>query len=358
MCAHYSTHCCASFEATPLDGIIAAMKLSALGEFGLIGLIKDAVQSTRQPSSDASRRVIIDIGDDTAAWSGSEMVQLATTDSLIEGVHFQFRWCTWEDLGHKSLAVNLSDIAAMGGLARFALVSLSCPPDVDSDSVLEYYRGMTSLAMKHDVVIVGGNLTSSPVVTSTVCVIGETYQEQLMLRTAARPGHAIAVTGVLGGAAAALSLLSRGTEPGVRVPDVLLRALARPYARLSESRILAEEGVRCAIDISDGLLSDLGHVCESSGVSATIHAEQVPSCSGYDGVPDDCTMFALAGGEDYELLFTCDPALIPQVAGRLECPVTVIGEVIARTDAPPIVVLDRNGAPLPTSRSGWRHFAQ
>ena len=332
------------------------MKLSDLGEFGLIGLIKDVVQSTREQSSETSRRIVIDIGDDTAAWSGSEMVQLATTDSLIEDVHFRFRWCTWEDLGHKSLAVNLSDIAAMGGLARFALVSLSCPSDVDSDAVLEYYRGMTRLATEHGVVIIGGNLTSSPVVTSTVCVIGEAEPNRLMTRAAARPGHVIAVTGALGGAASALALLSEGTQEPI--PDTLLRALAKPRGRLSESRILVEEGVRCAIDISDGLLSDLGHVCECSGVSATVHAKQVPVCTGCSGAPDDCTMFALTGGEDYELLFTCESTLIPHIARQLECPVTVIGEVTARTDTPEIVVLDRNGAPLATGRSGWRHFAR
>jgi len=334
------------------------MKLSDLGEFGLIELIKDVVQSTRQPSSEASRRILIDIGDDTAAWSGSELVQLATTDSLIEDVHFRFRWCTWGDLGHKSLAVNLSDIAAMGGMARFALVSLSCPSDVDSDAVLEYYHGMTRLALEYGVVIIGGNLTSSPVVTSTVCVIGEAEPGRLMTRAAARPGHVIAVTGALGGAAAALALLSQGTETDNPVPDALLRALAKPCSRLSESRILVEHGVRCAIDISDGLLSDLGHVCECSRVSATVHAAQVPVYSGFGGSPDDCATFALTGGEDYELLFTCEPALIPGIARALECPVTVVGEVAARTEAPAVVVLDRNGAPFATGRSGWRHFAR
>lgn len=339
------------------DGIIAAMKLSSLGEFGLIELIQDAVQSTRKPSSEASRRIIIDIGDDTAVWSGSAMAQLATTDSLVEGVHFEFRWCTWEDLGHKSLAVNLSDIAAMGGHARYALVSLSCPPDVDSDSVLEFYRGMTALARDHDIAIVGGNLTSSPMVVSTVSILGEASPERLLTRSAARAGDIIAVTGTAGGAAAALSLLSSGAA-ALDVPEPLMRSLLRPIPRLPQARILVAHGVRCAIDTSDGVVSDLGHVCERSGVSAVIRAALVP-CATVGGIPpDDATRFALTGGEDYELLFTCGQELIPRIAGALHCPVTVIGEITELGEASQVLVLDRDGAPYHIGRPGWRHFAQ
>ena len=339
------------------DGIIAAMKLSALGEFELIELIKIAVRPTHQPSSKTSARIIVDIGDDTAAWSGSDLVQLATTDSLVENVHFKFRWCTWEDLGHKSLAVNLSDIAAMGGRARFALVSLSCPGDVDSDQVLEYYRGMTRLATKHEVVIIGGNLTSSPVVTSTVCVFGEAFPDHILTRGAANPGDAIVVTGTLGSAAAAIALLGDRAVSAEAVPAPLLRALVRPEARLSEAQLLVDLGVRCAIDISDGLLSDLGHICECSGVSATLHAAQVPLGPEYRGTAELRTKYALVGGEDYELLFACDPSLVPQVAEALMCPVTVVGEITSRTASPAVTVLDHEGLPLDVGRPGWRHFA-
>ena len=332
------------------------MKLSSLGEFGLIDLIKDAVRPTHQPSSDASSRVIVDIGDDTAAWSGSELVQLATTDCLVEDVHFRFRWCSWEDLGHKSLAVNLSDVAAMGGFARYALVSLSCPGDVDSESILEYYRGMTRLAMQHGVVVIGGNLTSSPLVISTVCVTGEALPGRLLTRDAARPGDVVAVRGQVGGAAAALALLDEGNRtPGLVSAD-LLRFLVRPEPRLPEGRILAEEGVRCAIDISDGLLSDLTHICESSDVSAVVQSDRLPVCAAFEGSAGDGMRFALAGGEDYELLFTCKPALLPRLASTLPCPVSAIGEITPHTGAHRVVVLGQDGLPLDAGRTGWRHF--
>ncbi len=344
-----------TFEADGGDGIIAAMKLSSLGEFGLIELIKDAIQANRDPSSEASARILIDVGDDTAAWTGSDTTQLATTDSLVEGVHFKFDWCTWEDLGHKSLAVNLSDIAAMGGIPRFALVSLSCPPDVDSDSVMSYYRGMTRLARRHDTVIVGGNLTSSPMVTSAVSLIGEAPQQRLMTRSCACPGQVVAVTGTLGGAAAALERLSRG-EPPAAVPQSLLLALSRPPSRAAETRVLVEEGVRCAIDISDGLMSDLGHVCLCSHVSAVIEAGHLPLCDGYEGSHEDHVRLALSGGEDYELLFACEPGLVARIAGRLECAVTVIGRITAAEAEPTIRVESPDGTALRTDRTGWRHF--
>ncbi len=333
------------------------MNLSSLGEFGLIGLIQEAVRPTHPADSVASQRTIIGIGDDTAAWLSSEMVQLATIDSLIEDVHFRFSWCGWEDLGYKSLAVNLSDIAAMGGYARYALVALSCPQDVDSDSVLDYYRGMTNLALEHGVVIAGGNLTSSPIVTSTVSLIGEAPPDRMMTRAAASPGDVVAVTGVLGAAAAALSLLDSDEVDAADVPDFMLQSLLRPQARLNESHVLAELGVRCAIDISDGLLGDLEHVCAQSGVSAIIREAQLPRVSGGVLSAADRTAFALTGGENYELLFTCPRSVVSSVASSLECPVTIVGEITSRGDSPFITVLDANGLPVEINRPGWRHFA-
>lgn len=332
------------------------MKLSDLGEFGLIGLIKNAVSATRPPSSETFRRLLVDIGDDAAAWAGSAVVQLATTDCLVENVHFRFAWCSWDDLGYKSLAVNLSDVAAMGGIPRFALVSLSCPADVDSDAVMQYYAGMTRLAADHDTVIVGGNLTSSPVVTSTVCLIGEVGPTGMLVRGAARPGDTIAVTGSLGGAAAALSLLAAGADAAA-LSDDLKTLLTRPRARLSAARILAQERVRCAIDISDGLLSDLGHVCECSKVAAVVYADRLPLCPAYDGPAALRTAFALHGGEDYELLFTAEAATVSRIADRLDCPVTVIGEVIDRGCDMRIDVVGAAGAVLPAGKTGWSHFA-
>lgn len=357
-CQHYTMQQLTTFEHSRLDGIIAPMKLSNLGEFRLIDLIKDAVEPTYKLPSETARRVIIGIGDDTAAWRGSDLIQLATTDSLIENTHFAFDWCTWEDLGHKSLAVNLSDIAAMGGRALYALVSLSCPSDVDSEAILSYYRGMTTLALQHGVAIIGGNLATSPIVTSTVLVHGDSPRGRLLRRSTAQPGDVIAVTGTLGTAAAALARLRDGTTPLHRVPQALLTGLVRPQARLAEGQLLVEEGVECAIDISDGLLSDIGHICECSNVSATVCAALLPISTECRDASDDPIRLALTGGEVYELLFTCKPATLDMVAGRLECPVTAIGEIGVRTDSPVVVVLGHDNRPLGTPDRGWNHFRE
>jgi len=347
-----------AFVGYEADGIIAAMKLSALGEFGLIELIRDVVQSSHDPSTQAHRRILIDIGDDAAAWTGTELVQLATTDALVENVHFRFEWSSWADLGHKSLAVNLSDIAAMGGAARYALVSLSCPSDVESDDVISYYRAMCALAIEHGVVIIGGNLTASPFVTSTVFVTGEAPAGRLLLRSSAAPGDLIAVTGELGAASAALSLLGRAGASQSSLPGALLSALFRPLPRLREALVLVEEGVRCAIDISDGLVADLGHICARSGVSATVDAASVPTASACRGVTPDALRCALTGGEDYELLFTCNAAQLERITTRLSCRVTAIGRIVGRAANPGVTVVGQDGRPFFIKDAGWNHFGR
>ena len=340
------------------DGIIGAMNLSALGEFGLIELIRENVQSTYQNCTATGGRVLLGIGDDTAAWRPGPLAELATTDTLVQDVHFSFQWCTWSDLGHKSLAVNLSDIAAMGGTPRYALVSLSCPGEVEVGDVVAYYRAMTTLAVAHDVAIVGGNLTRAPLVMSTVMLMGEVDGACMLRRDAAMPGDLIAVTGLLGGAAAALRLLQHSPEGVASIPAPLLDALLRPHPRMAEGRALAAHGIRCGIDLSDGLLSDLGHVVEASGVSATIEASRLPACDWPGASGEERLQGALGGGEDYELLFTGAPGLVAGAIDTCPCPVAIVGRIGARTGAPAITVLDDAGQSIDVSHTGWRHFGR
>ena len=333
------------------------MKLSTLGEFGLIQLIKEVTTPSAQSNSDAYRRIVIGIGDDTAAWHGGDRVQLATTDSLVENVHFTLESSSWHDLGHKSLAVNLSDIAAMGGRALYALVSLTCPGTVDSDSIVDFYRGMTLLGTQYDVVIVGGNLSASAEVSANVFVIGEALSTTLLTRGSARHGDVLAVTGTLGGAAAAVAALKDPNTPNPDIPVELMNALLRPYPRLSEAQVLVEEGVQCAIDISDGLVADLGHICECSRVGATLRASQIPVNPAIHKVAPDPLGCALYGGEDYELLFACDLTTYERVAARLDLTPTIVGEIIDHpTEPQKVVVLDRNGRELRANSTGWKHF--
>ena len=334
------------------------MKLSALGEFGLIKLIKEVTLPSYRSSPDAFKRLVIGIGDDAAAWEGRPFIQLATTDSLVENIHFTFESSTWEDLGHKSLAVNLSDIAAMGGQALYALVSLACPGDVDVESVLDFYRGMTRLGSQHNTAIVGGNLAASAVVCTTVFVVGEAPSGKLLRRSSALPGQLIAVTGTLGTAAAAVAALKSRQKGDSEVPPVLMQALLRPHPRLIEAQVLVEEGVECAIDISDGLVADLGHICERSEVAARVYASQIPVCPACQTVTPDSLDLALYGGEDYELLFTCDSSTLERIATRIDCPVTVVGEIGEHAAEPEIAVIGLNGQRITGGRTGWNHFGK
>jgi thiamine-monophosphate kinase len=339
------------------DDIIAAMNLSTLGEFGLIELIRKCVIPTYQSHTMTSSRVVLGVGDDTAAWRTGHLLELGTTDTLVQDVHFRFSWCTWADLGYKSLAVNLSDIAAMGGVPRYALVSLSCPETVEADDVLQYYDAMVRLAGLHDVAIVGGNLTSSPVVVSTVTLLGEVEPERMLRRDAARSGDLIAVTGRLGAAASALSCLDQEVATSDSVHPELLESLLRPLPRVVEARLASEHGIRCAIDVSDGLLGDLGHICEASNLSATVEATKVPATGWPAGDEARQTALALSGGEDYELLFTGAPECVIEVASILPCRVTVVGEMRHSAGTPSVEVVDPSGHPRDVGSLGWRHFS-
>ncbi|MBN1856415.1 MAG: thiamine-phosphate kinase [Dehalococcoidia bacterium] len=323
----------------------------------MIELIKDATRPNPKSISDACQRLVIGIGDDTAAWHGSPRVQLATTDSLVENVHFTFESSTWQDLGHKSLAVNLSDIAAMGGRALYALVSLTCPGSVDSVCITDFYRGMTQLAAKHGVVIVGGNMSASSEVTANVFVVGEAISNTLLRRSSAQASDLIAVTGSLGGAAAAVAALKSTATGDIAIPQALMQALLRPEPRLATAHVLVAEGVQCAIDISDGLVADLGHICECSNVNATIQASQIPVNPECHEVAPDPLGCALYGGEDYELLFTCNAATYERVAARLDVTPTIIGEIMdTRTSSRGVVVVDAEGRTLTPGSTGWKHF--
>jgi len=339
------------------DGIIASMELSALGEFGLIDLIKEATASeyARRPPSQALQRLRIGIGDDTAAWTCSPALQLATIDTLVEDVHFTFANCSWSDLGYKSLAVNLSDIAAMGGRPLYALVALSCPGDVDSELVLGYVQEMLALASRHGVILAGGNLASSEQVCSTVTVIGEVDEHRVMRRSMARVGQAIVVTGLLGAAAAAVASLKG--PPGSHVPLPLLHSLCRPSPRIDEGVALSEAGITCAIDISDGLVSDLGHVCAASEVSAIVRASEIPLHPSCRDVSTEPLTHALWGGEDYELLVACAPEKVHPLRETLSCPLAVVGEFVPSAEAHEVRVLNADGSALRTTRAGWDHFS-
>jgi len=320
-----------------------------LGEFGLIDRLA-------KMAAGRDERLIIGIGDDAAAWKGDASIQLATVDSFIQGVHFPAGIVPWPELGWKALAVNLSDIAAMGGIPRYALVSLALPPDTEVDDVTTLYTGMLELAKQHRVTIVGGDISNAPMVIINVTVLGSSPQKQLLTRSSARPGELIAVTGHLGAAAAGLEMLTKKLKFEPKATARFKQAFFKPTPRIAEGQLLVEQGVKTAIDISDGLVADLNQICKASKVGARIDANRVPvEPLVKAGFGEKALGLALTGGEDYELLFTAKAEVIARIKKVAACPVTAIGEI---TTGQGVTVVDRRGKPLKLDKAGWEHFTR
>lgn len=327
------------------------MKVSELGEFGLIDLL------AKMAGGGQDERLLIGIGDDAAAWQGDDSIQLATVDSFIQDVHFPSGIASWDELGWKAMAVNLSDIAAMGGLPRYALVSLALPDNTEVDDVTALYTGMLDLAQQWGVAIIGGNISRAPLVAITIAILGTTKNRgrHLLTRSAAKPGELVAVTGYLGAAAAGLEMLTKGLKFDSQVTACFRGAFLHPYPRIAEGQLLVDLGVKTAIDLSDGLLSDLNQICKSSQVSARVEVERVPiepRVKAHFG--NKSLELAVSGGEDYELLFTGRAEVIDRVKRKATCPITVIGEIVAGSRG--VTLVDSQGKPVSLGKRGWEHF--
>ena len=332
-----------------------AAMIRDVGEFGLIRSIQELVCEGQQDSGDDDFLLLLGIGDDAAAWRTPEATELATTDTLVDGVHFRHDLTSWEDLGWKSMAVNLSDIAAMGGRPLYALVTLGLTLDTAVEDVRELYRGMLSACRAYGCRIAGGDIVRSPVDFVTVAMTGAARDPTLTRRTA-KPGDSIAITGPLGCAAGGLQALLQGRLPQNESGLHLLAAFNRPVPRLDACDTLISCGVKTAMDVSDGLVDDLAKMCEASGVGAVVEAGRVPADAYLrDTYPDSWLRLALNGGEDYELLFTGAGADVEAAVTTLT-QAAVVGRIVA--DHPGRVrVVDEGGADIALDRSGWDHFA-
>jgi thiamine-monophosphate kinase len=336
------------------------MKVSELGEFGLISLLTKIVERTRDNQSPAWQNLLIGIGDDAAAWRGDALTQLLTVDSFIQDEHFSLAMTPWQEAGWKALAVNLSDIAAMGGVPQYAVVSLALPGDTEVDDMKALYQGMTELAQEFGVAIVGGDISRAPQVALNISVLGITGNRNgaMLTRSGAKPGDRIAVTGYLGAAGAGLEMLSGKLTFDDKTSARLKQAFLKPHPRVNEGRLFLEQGVKTAIDISDGLVSDLGHICQASKLGARLEVSAVPvdpavrTCFG-----DRALELALSGGEDYELLFTASAEIIDSVSKIAKCPITVIGDMVADKEHR-VSLFDPKGNPFKLDRGGWEHFRQ
>jgi thiamine-monophosphate kinase len=333
-------------------------RASDLGEFGLIERLLARLGASGEG-------VVVGPGDDAAAVRvGSETV-LATADLLLEGVHFEIGLSSPADVGWKALAVNLSDVAAMGGAPRFALVSLGAPAATPSATLEEIYGGLDECARAFGVAVVGGDTVRSDRLIVSVAVVGSPGESGIVTRSGALPGEGVCVTGTVGGAAAGLALLrdASNDEQAAALLEKypsLATAHRRPSPRIREGLAAARAGATAMIDLSDGLGRDVGHICDASGAGVRLNAGSVRLTDGvaetaaWAGV--DPLSFALGGGDDYELVMAI-PADRSEELRRAfgPTPSSVIGEFTAGPDA----VLDRgDGLVEPLSKLGWDHFEE
>ncbi len=299
-------------------------------------------------------RIVRGIGDDCAVLSLPPGHQaLVTTDFSLEGVHFRREWHPPEAVGHRCLARGLSDIAAMGGGPIAAVLSLALPRGLPQSWVRRFVQGLLKLANRHQVTLAGGDVAQSPSgVLADIVVLGSVPRGKAILRSGARPGDRIYVTGELGGSGAALDELFPGRKKKLRVADYPRHFF--PIPRIEVGRFLRERNLASAmIDTSDGLSTDLAHVCEESGCGARLEAALIPRARGRGKVQVNLRL-ALHGGEDYQLLFTARPGR--EIPSKIKgVPVTEIGRITRGRALSLVYPNQRVEKLLP---QGWQHFDQ
>ena len=348
--------------------------ISDIGEFGLIERISSIVASTCKTEP----RLIEGIGDDCAVYELSfSTVQVATTDLLLEHVHFDLLTTPLQHLGSKAISVNISDICAMNAKPCYALISIALPPKASVEFVETVYRGMSETASLYNTALAGGDTSvSSGGVTISVVVAGEVEKEKISYRKGARPGDLVCVTGTLGGAAAGLKVL-------MREKDVMLEHLRHgekynrdvisnledyneaiqrqllPSARVDIIEFFNKHDIvpTSMIDISDGLASDLAHICERSGVGVRIEESRIPILSQARHIADefqeDAVNYALSGGEDYQLLFTLKAEQFSAIASHPD--ISVIGKITPEEEG--MVLTDIYGMNIDMNTlGGFNHF--
>jgi thiamine-monophosphate kinase len=328
-----------------------------IAEKALIAQVRRLAMLARNPT------VQTGIGDDCAVLrllpgrrkergEEKEKDTLVTTDFTLEGIHFRRDWHPAESVGHRCLARGLSDIAAMGGEPVAAFLSLALPRELPQSWVGRFARSLISLAERYNVTLAGGDTAESPNgVLADIVVVGTTPKGKALLRSGARPGDRIYVSGELGGSAAAVRQMRK--KPTRKLNPREYPRHFFPEPRLELGRVLREKGLASAmIDTSDGLSTDLAHICEESGVGAELQAEDIPRASVGKPAREVDLQFALHGGEDYELLFTAPRGkrIPPRIAG---IPVTHIGHVTRQRK---IFLRNKGGVRYELEPLGWEHF--
>ncbi|MDY6969123.1 MAG: thiamine-phosphate kinase [Spirochaetota bacterium] len=331
------------------------MKINS--EWQLLDAIKDAVNRKGIKAPDDLN---ISIGDDCAVFQiDSKICGLITTDISIQSIHFLRDLISLEDVGFKAMMGNISDITAMGGLSKFAFISLGIPEDMSEEDVLSIYDGLIDAANRTEAVIAGGDISKSRELLINISIYGEVAQSRLIRRDGAKRGDVIYVTGSLGDSRAGLEIIHENDSDTIKpFPELVLKHI-RPIARFDiVNEIINMFNPTSMIDISDGLLSDMRHITEASSVGFNIIEENLPisdeliSYSLEMKTADTTLQYALNSGEEYELLFTSDKRLVESMSLNINSiPITPIGEIIDSG-----FYLTRNNQPNRISISGFDHF--
>jgi thiamine-monophosphate kinase len=340
-----------------------ARLVKELGEFSLIGGVTNLIESSRVRSSGLE----LGAGDDAALWRPRPgRLAVVSTDMLVESVHFRHPWSDAASVGHRALAVNLSDMAAMGARPRLALIALGLRGDETDRWVYDLYRGAMALAQNWQTRIAGGDIVRVPSdagTTISVTVLGEVQPTRVMRRDAAQAGDILAVTGPLGLAAGGVRAL-QAEQTKLDGAPVMLAAHKRPQPRILHGLLLARAGVRAAMDLSDGLLGDLPKLCAASQVSAELEFDQLPIPNALRwNFRQDYKDLVLRGGEDFELLFSAPPDVFlraVQLCLRCRLPLPIaIGRLTEATTEQPTITMrwtDRRREVL--EQGAFDHFAQ
>ncbi len=320
------------------------MKLNKIGEFGIIKRINRILNP--KGSKGHNKNVLVGIGDDAAVVKIGNKLAVITTDTLIEGDHFSLSYFSAEQVGMKAIEINISDIVSMGGKPKYALVSLALRRNMDIKFVDNLYKGMRKAASKYGVEIIGGNLTHAKQVMIDIDMIGFVKKPELCLRSHAKPGDFIFVSGDLGASTAGLNLFLRKIKGHEHVKKKHLEPKAQP-----EKIRKFLKCIHAMEDVSDGLASEIMHICGQSRVGAVIYADNIPirdeTRKAAEAVNKDALDYALFGGEDFELVFTVSEKNLKKARGYL------VGEITARKG----VRIYKGGKEKLLKKQGYDHFA-
>ena len=313
------------------------MKVKEIGEFGLIDRIT---------KKSKKKDVLIGIGDDAAVVKTKKGLEILTTDCLVEGDHFKKDWFTPQQIGMKAIEINVSDVAAMGGIPKYVLVSLCLPEDIDVDFVEDMYKGMWKTCGKYNIEIIGGNMTHSKQIIISITLTGEVSRKNLLLRSGAKIGDYIFVSGPIGNGRAGLRVFQENLEDFGQVKKKYLE----PRARLDFALKIAPY-VNSMIDISDGLAPEIKHICDESKCGAIIYKEKIPINddvkSTARALNEDEYNYALFGGEDFELVYTVTKNNLKNVQGY------IVGEIVKGNE----INLQDRGITKIIKEKGYDHFS-